>query len=624
MVGRLESDRPDGGGERAMAQSDSPDIQIDSVGKTVCPRCGMMVDVSGVSAFAAVTCNACSAQFAAPGKLAQYVLLKPIAHSRTAVSFKGFDTSMSRHVEVKVLLKELCGDARRVEAFQGEARALASLDNRNVARAFFVGEHEGRPYSVTELIEGKTLSQIISPDRPLSEVRVLKIAIDVAGVIRDLAGKSLHHGRISPDNIVLVGKGAVKLVNFSGGSDSDDDDSPGASHYLAPEQIRGRAVDFHADVYGLGATMFHALTGSPPFEGDDPEAIRQAHLTGSAPDARTVCKAPGEPMGDLVAQMLHADPARRCEGPEGLLLDMEAALEAAQTARRARGGDAAAALSVMTGSSSGTDFGPAAPARPRGKARRPAPAARKPAGGKGRAARIKRQQRLMFFGGAAVAAVVLVVAIVIALLNSSSATGSESFNGRGPETSAGVAVKGFDLAGWSVTNGGEFKDGALDLFNNIDGANHSISREIPPGLFKLRIDLENISLGTAKQYDIHIKDSPDSYITISIRKGVPVVGTYGPETGWQRVARGVKIDATAVSWEIELTSKGGRNKWVIACKPGNRSRYKLKLGSENLGYYAQYQKRLRPDVRRTIEIVSSGRMAKMSVDYYEYEPIEKK
>ena len=187
-----------------MTESDVPDIQIDSVGRTVCPRCGTMVDLAGVSAFAGVQCTACKARFAAPGKLGQYVLVKPISHSQTAVSFKGFDTAMSRHVEVKVMLKELCGDPERVRGFQAEARALASIDNRNVARAFFVGEHDGRPYAVTELVEGPSLARLVSPDRPLAESRVLKIALDVAGVIRDLAAKGLRHGRISPENIIFT------------------------------------------------------------------------------------------------------------------------------------------------------------------------------------------------------------------------------------------------------------------------------------------------------------------------------------------------------------------------------------------------------------------------------------
>ena len=598
-----------------MAESDVPDIQIESVGKTVCPRCGMMVDVSDVSAFAQAECTGCGTQFAAPGKLGQYVLLRPIGHSATAVSFKGFDTSMSRHVEVKVLLKELCGDPGSVSAFQAEARALASLDNRSVARAFFVGDHDSRPFCVTELIEGKALSQLISPDKPLSESRTLKAAIDVAGVIRDLADQNMCHRRISPDNVVLVAGGGVKLVNFGGESDVAGDESPEHSGYLAPEQTGGGAVDFNADVYALGATMYFALTGSDPAVGDESDDGAAEEGAASRPDVRSVREGIGQPTADLVARMLRPDPGDRCDSCRALVSELESAFAAAETTRRARGGDVAAALSVLTGSPSQS------------------PSAETPAWARTRASDAKpsgaessdgdkwfiRRKRLLLYGAGGVAAILLIVLVVVFGF-SGGTRGGESFSGNGKHASAPgvglVVLKRFDLPGWSVKTGAEFNKGALDLFNGIKD-DHSLSRRLPVGAFRIRIDLKNMVHGPTKEYDINIRDAPDFHTTFSVRDGVPLVGTHDSENRWQPLARGTATTATTMAWDLTLSTEDGKTRWKIVFQPKDEREQVLELGNENLAHCAHYRKGLKLSVQRTIEIVSVGYGAQMSVDHYE-------
>ena len=599
-----------------MAQeSDLPDIHIDSVDKTVCPRCGMMVDVAGVSAFAAVACKACGAQFAAPGKLAHYVLLKPISHSCTAVSFKGFDTSMSRHVEVRVMLKELCGDPDRVRAFQGQARALASLDNRSVARAFFVGEQDSRPFCVTELIEGKALAQLVSPDKPLTESRALRIAIDVAGVIRDLADQNMCHRRISPDNVILVAGGGVKLVNFGAESDLAEGESLERSSYLAPEQVAGGAVDFNADVYALGATMYYALIGSDPFADGESDSGGAGEVTACWPDVRSVREGIGQPTADLVARMLLADPGRRCTSSRALVSELESAFAAAETARRARGGDAAAALSVLTGVPAES---PSAQASARARMRAPSDKSPVPESPEAQASATRRK-RLLLYGGAGAAAVLAIVLIVIFALPDDK-RGGESFSGNGKHDSADgaglVVVRGFDLPGWSVKTGAAFNKGALDLLNGIKD-NCSLSRGLPVGMFRLRIDLKNMIHSPAKNYDIHIKDTSDLYITFSVRDGVPLVRIHDPDSGWHRVATGAQTNSTAMTWDVALTTVEDKAWWKIAFKPKGEREQVLKLGNENLVHYAHYRKRLLLNADRTIEIVCAGFGAQVSVDHYE-------
>lgn len=618
-----------------MADSDVPDIQIKSVGKTVCPRCGMMVDVSGMWAFASARCAACGTVFAAPGKLGQYVLLNPVSHSATAVSFKGFDTSMSRHVEVKVMLKELCGDVARVRLFQAEARALASLDNRSVARAFFVGEEAGRPYAVSELIEGKALSKLISPDKPLSEIRTLTIALDVAGVLRDLEAKGLCHARIAPDNIILTSRTTLKVVNFGAESDTAAAAADAAPHYLAPEQIRGQGADFRTDVYALGATMFCALTGSPPFDGETAEDVRQAHLAPGTPDLQRVRQGIGGQTAAVVARALRPVAADRYDSVDALLVDLRSALSAAETAKLARKGDAVAALSTMTdGASSGESS-----AVPSHRARRKAPAkgkaglrtkagtrAEAPASPSGPGGATVLNKRNLAIGAVVLAVAIATAVTLLVVLRpppssapvSPKKAGGESFTGDGAETSASgpglVAIRGFDMPGWSVNCDAEFNDGALDLSNG-KGGGRSISREVSPGAFAVEIDLKNIALGAGKNCEVRIAESGGLAVTFSVRGGEMVAGVHVPDRGWRPVAERVRAPADSVSWKLALAAGKDGPVWTASWRSG-KAKGELALGKFNIAHFSIYAKALRLDAPRTLAIVSSGRSARVSVDHY--------
>jgi len=144
-----------------MAGKKVPDIKADSVGKTACPKCGQTVDVSARKAFAIADCPHCGGQFATPGRLGQFVLLKALGSGGMGATFKAYEKSLDRHVAIKILHAPREGDsAKYVERFFSEARALASVDHPNVARAYSVGESMGQPFLVMELIIGNALDQL--------------------------------------------------------------------------------------------------------------------------------------------------------------------------------------------------------------------------------------------------------------------------------------------------------------------------------------------------------------------------------------------------------------------------------------------------------------------------------
>jgi len=295
-----------------MPDGDIPDIQVDCVGSTVCPRCAATVDVSALGAFATARCPSCKTAFPAPGKIGQYVLLRQLSLSEIGATYRGFDTAMSRHVQVNVMRRALRQDKDKVSAFLAEARALAAIDHRTAARALFVGDEDGRPYSVTEWIEGPSLEVVLSAGKPVKEKRALEMGVELVGLLASAARIGLVHGDIRPGNIHITPKGKAKLVNFrfagAGPRPPTANAAPVRKAYASPEHLAGRAVDSRSDVFSLGATLFHAVTGRAPFDDDRPRESADA----PPPNARAVRAVLQQATAEVLAGMLQRDPDKRC------------------------------------------------------------------------------------------------------------------------------------------------------------------------------------------------------------------------------------------------------------------------------------------------------------------------
>ena len=310
-------------GEVTMSESSPLDIQASSVGRIACPKCGKVVDLSGVQPFETVECDECHTAFAAPGRLGPCVLLKHLGRGEMGMTFKAYEKGMGRNVAVKVLRRSLCDDRTLVDSFFSEARALASLDHPNVARAFSVGEAGGQPFIIMELIDGKRLDQLFTVERPLGEYRALEIGIGVAEALRAASGRGLIHSDVKPANILLTTDGVPKLVDFGiarfGGGQLARTDAIGTPYYLAPEQVARESIDLRTDIYGLGATLFHAMAGVPPFPGTEVKAVMAARLSHPAPDLWSLRQDIHTETAAVIARMLQRDPAQRYATYESLL-----------------------------------------------------------------------------------------------------------------------------------------------------------------------------------------------------------------------------------------------------------------------------------------------------------------
>ena len=197
--------------------------------------------------------------------------------------YMGRDKMLDRPVAVKVMQKEYGSDPEFVEKFKTEAKAAARLIHPNIAQIYSYGICEGMPYIAMELACGGSLYSIMQANPGKTDVtRVLKICQQVAQALQCANDQGCIHGDVKPENILLDANGNAKLVDFGlAGMQKNTDEIWGTPYYISPEKVKKEPIDFRADMYSLGGTLYHALTGVAPFEGADTVAVVKARFAGA-------------------------------------------------------------------------------------------------------------------------------------------------------------------------------------------------------------------------------------------------------------------------------------------------------------------------------------------------------
>ncbi|HMB94844.1 MAG TPA: serine/threonine-protein kinase [Tepidisphaeraceae bacterium] len=202
--------------------------------------------------------------------------------------------SLDRIVAIKVLPRKMSDNVEFIERFYKEGKAAAKLSHNNIVQAIDVGTTpDNLHFFVMEYVEGKTLYDIMQPPpvgegkTTYSEAEVLDIAIQIGDALAHAHKRGLIHRDVKPKNIILTPQGVAKLTDLGLARATDDKIAAeseagkayGTPYYISPEQIRGEVdIDFRADIYSLGCTMYHMVTGKTPFEGETPSGVMHKHL----------------------------------------------------------------------------------------------------------------------------------------------------------------------------------------------------------------------------------------------------------------------------------------------------------------------------------------------------------
>ena len=214
----------------------------------------------------------------------RYELLEKIGDGGMAVVYKGKDKLLNRYIAVKILRPEFCKDATFVENFKRESQAAAGLSHPNIVGVYDVGREGNINYIVMELIEGRTLNEIIAEESPMDYRKVIDISKQVASALKVAHKNKIIHRDVKPHNIMITNDGVVKLADFgiaravNDATLSTGNKIIGSVHYFSPEQARGNYVDERSDIYSLGIVMYEMLTGQVPFDGDNPVSVALKHI----------------------------------------------------------------------------------------------------------------------------------------------------------------------------------------------------------------------------------------------------------------------------------------------------------------------------------------------------------
>ena len=216
-----------------------------------------------------------------------YQLQKKIGAGAMAVVYKAKQLSLDRIVAVKVLPKRLSKNEEFVERFYREGKAAAALNHNNIVQAIDVGESGGYHYFVMEYVEGNTVYDELTSENHYQEAEAIAIIRQVAQALLHAHERGIIHRDVKPKNIMLTKDRVAKLADMGLARATSDAEAAmaeagrayGTPYYISPEQIRGEVhIDHRADIYSLGATAYHMLTGRVPFEGSTPSAVMHKHL----------------------------------------------------------------------------------------------------------------------------------------------------------------------------------------------------------------------------------------------------------------------------------------------------------------------------------------------------------
>lgn len=268
-----------------------------------CPHCQSIVSIPDTECGQPVGCGKCGGVSIVPESpfspsvvIDDFVIKKIIGKGGMGVVYLAHQLSLDRPVALKILMTEFSQDRDFVVDFVKEARAAARLNHLNIVQSYAVGEEGGIYFFAMEYVEGNTLKKIMKANGKVPIETAIQIMRQIAEAL-DFAWKNqqLVHRDIKPDNIMITNKNVAKLADLGLARKAaeladmaEEDEVMGTPQYISPEQLLGKPMDVRGDLYSLGATFFHAVTGRFPFEGNSAGEIARKHLEAKLEPAHKV------------------------------------------------------------------------------------------------------------------------------------------------------------------------------------------------------------------------------------------------------------------------------------------------------------------------------------------------
>ncbi len=265
-------------------------------------------------------------------RISGYRIIRKLGAGAMATVFLAQQESLDRPVAIKVLPQKFSDNKEFLDRFYKEGRAAAKLNHPNIVQAYDVGQSGDHHYFVMEYVDGETAYEQIVSEKRLGEADAIRIIKQVAAALQHAHDAGFIHRDIKPKNIMISSRGTVKLADLGlaraladqEAAESEAGRAYGTPYYISPEQIRGKVdITPAADIYGLGATCYHMVTGQVPFKGKNPSDVMHRHLKQALtpPDHINPSLSPG--LSQVIEMMMAKSVARRYQTAMDVIEDLE-------------------------------------------------------------------------------------------------------------------------------------------------------------------------------------------------------------------------------------------------------------------------------------------------------------
>ena len=264
----------------------------------------------------------------------RYEIEKKIGNGGMATVYKATDIILKRQVAVKILRDEFTTDEEFIRRFEAEAQSAARLTHANIVSIYDVGVEGSLYFIVMELIQGKTLKEIIIEENgPLPWKWSINVAIQIAQALEMAHRNNIIHRDIKPHNIIITEEGVAKVTDFgiakavSNSTITAFGTTIGSVHYFSPEHARGGFTDAKSDLYSLGVVMYEMLTGKVPFDADTPVSVALKHMQEEPVEPIQLNPNMPKAVNKIIMKALKKDPTLRYQSSTEMLRDLKEALK---------------------------------------------------------------------------------------------------------------------------------------------------------------------------------------------------------------------------------------------------------------------------------------------------------
>ncbi len=263
----------------------------------------------------------------------RYEVIEKVGNGGMATVYKAKDHVLNRYDAIKVLKDEFTTDSEFIKKFNAEAQAAARLIHPNIVQIYDVCNEDNLYYIVMELIQGKTLKEIINDEGRLPWKWSVNIAIQIASALEIAHKNNIVHRDIKPHNIIITEEGTAKVTDFgiakavSNSTITAFGTTIGSVHYFSPEHARGGYTDAKSDIYSLGIVMYEMLTGRVPFDADTPVSVALKQVQEEPVDPITYNESIPISVNRIILKAMQKDPNQRYQNATDMITDLELALK---------------------------------------------------------------------------------------------------------------------------------------------------------------------------------------------------------------------------------------------------------------------------------------------------------